>query len=254
MGSNRVVAIGDLHCGHWSGITPTGWHLRSAHPARQAWQRESWEALRRVAHEHARPRVLIVLGDAVCLTDPQWGAGEQVEGDPLQMRTMAVQAINLFHARKVVIVRGTARHVVAGGIDVEDLVAEAFDTTAHDHAFVEVDGYIIDAKHHVGRTQTDAALLAEVRANREWAELGVQPRADAILRGHVHEGRGTMRAGVTAMTLPALQGWTTYGARRCRWPVHWGYVWSDIDGKPEDVQWHIVRQRLDSARSTILAC
>jgi hypothetical protein len=248
-----VVAMSDLHCGHWSGVTPPGWQQRSAHPARAAWQEHAWASYLALAQRIGRPDVLLVVGDAVSLTDPQWGAGEQVEGDPLQCRTMAVQAIQEWRARTVVIVRGTARHVTGAGIDLEDLIAEAFDVQAHDHAFCEVNGHIIDAKHHVGRTQTNAAMLAEYRANREWYEDGVQPLAQTIVRGHIHYGTLTQPSGWTGLTLPGLQGPTTYGARRCRWPVHWGLAWATID-TGGNAQWHVERQPIVRERHALIAC
>lgn len=72
-----------------------------------------------------------------------------------------------------------------------------------------------------------------------WAEAKLQPRADWIVRGHVHRSEGGYKQigakEVWAITLPALQGMgSRYGARMCSGLVDFGFVgWKITNGKVE---------------------
>jgi hypothetical protein len=63
-----------------------------------------------------------------------------------------------------------------------------------------------------------------------WNERELRPKAQVILRGHVHYATFCGEPGWVAMTLPALQGMgTRYGGRVCSGTVHWGAVIFDVN-------------------------
>jgi hypothetical protein len=86
-----------------------------------------------------------------------------------------------------------------------------------------------------------------------WAEQGEQPRAQILLRGHVHyyqhEDRYIGDKWHHLAILPALQGMgSKYGAKLCQGHVQVGLVCIDIDEKGA-ITWQPHIARLDSQKA-----
>lgn len=250
--SKRVLILADTHTMHLTGLTPPAWHYSPARDeAAAAWHRETWAWFTRFCRDFGQPDLLIHVGDTLCLTDPQYGAGELVTADVHEGVRMACQCLAAANPRAIVMVRGTARHVTEQGTDTEDMVAKRVGAEIHDQAFLEINGHRINVRHHIGASRTSAAMLNEVRANREWAGRGIQPLADTFIRAHIHQARQYQEATWQGIQCPALQGWTRFGARRCVWPVDWGVAWGVIapDGT---ATWHLVWQTLSCHAAHVL--
>ena len=88
--------------------------------------------------------------------------------------------------------------------------------------------------------------------NQLWhAEDELQPRADVLLRGHVHYHQYCGDAKRLGMTLPALQSMgTKYGARQCTGLVHWGMVHFDVGGG-ELVDWRAHIKTIKEQKATV---
>ena len=66
----------------------------------------------------------------------------------------------------------------------------------------------------------------------------MQPRADIILRGHVHYYSYCGTPDKLCMTLPALQGMgSKYGAKECEGLIDWGMVLFEVEDDGS-YRWH----------------
>ena len=245
--TKRVVAIADLHCGHRVGLTPPNWRGRKPeHDKYAAIQDEAWRLYAGLVKKLRPVDCLIVNGDCIDGRGERSGGVELITGDRNEQCQMASECIWLWKPGAVVMVRGTPYHT--GEIEAwEDQIATSVGAKIGDHEWVDVNGFIFDVKHFIGASQIPhgraTALRREELWNAIWAEADMQPRADMILRAHVHYCDGTYswatgkrREGVI---LPALQAMgTRFGARQCSGIVNWGLLGWDIDEKGQICQRH----------------
>lgn len=263
----RVVTMSDLHCGHRAGLTPPGWQLRPVEdePKRMKWVRlqdECWRWFRREIGRLQPIDVLVLPGDLIEGTGRRSGGTELITTDRNSQIDMALKCIRAAKADKVVMVRGTPYHT-GEQEDMEDMIASLLPAEKiGDHEWYDINGVTFDVKHHIGGSTIPhgraTALLRDDLWNLVWSEDDEQPRADVIIRAHVHYHMAVsgVRRGRrwAAMSLPALQGMgTRFGSRRCSGHVQFGLVHFDIDRKGE-WQWHphIARLERQKARALIL--
>lgn len=241
VGVKRVVAMGDMHCGHMVGLTPPGFQYQSyVGPEyiqkRAMVQREMWSWYARTLAELQPIDILIVNGDLIDGKGSRSGGTEQITGDMGQQADMAASCIKEAHAREAHCTFGTPYHVSADGEDMESVAAGRADATIEGHAWVDVNGVVFDCKHKVGSSQVPygrhTAVAKERLWNQLWAEQQGAPRADIVIRSHVHYYAFNGDADYLAMTLPALQGLgSKFGVRQCSGLVHFGFVHFDVDDK-----------------------
>jgi predicted phosphodiesterase len=235
----RVVAMGDLHCGHFSGLTPPPFQYRPGLgpdylQARGAMQRECWNWFERTVAALQPVDVLIVNGDLIDGKGSRSGGTELVTGSLDQQADMAAACIREVKAKKVFCTAGTPYHVSADGEDMEAIAAERVGASFSGHEWVDVNGCIFDVKHKVGGSQIPhgrhTAMARERLWNQLWAEQDGAPKANVILRSHVHYFAFNGDADYLAMALPALQGFgSKYGSRQCSGIIHFGVVHFDVD-------------------------
>ena len=252
MPTKRAVLIGDLHCGHRAGLTPPEYQSRGG-PG-HIWdkflrvQKETWRLYAMMVKKLQSVHVLIVNGDAIDGRGKKSGGVELLTGDRNEQCRMAAQCIELWKPKHVVLTRGTPYHT--GEIESwEDIIADmltdrGYSVKIGEHEWVDVNGYVFDVKHHIGGSQIQHGRMTPVMRdetwNLLWAEAGLQPRADRIVRSHVHYCVGGYRyvggKRIDFMTLPALQAMgTRFGARRMSGTVDWGLVAYDINSNGEIV-------------------
>jgi hypothetical protein len=245
MKRKRVLAIGDLHCGHHFGLTPPEWQESPKKP-RGKLQSLYWdfyaEGVRRL-RKHTAIDLLIVNGDAVDGPGKRSGSREQLTTDMLEQVEMALDCIKIVKPKQVVLTFGTPYHV---GSDnrTETLLAQwirkELDVPVKigSHESINVNGLMFDCKHKIGGSTIPhgrhTAGARTVLWNMVWAKRGQRPMADVFLRSHVHyhvyEGDPTF----LAMTLPALQGLgDEYGSTQCEGMVDFGLVWFDVISRHE---------------------
>jgi len=255
----RVVLLGDTHCGHITGLTPPGWMLREERfPKLYEMQKEMWGNYRKLIRKLSPVDVLIANGDLIDGKGIKSGGSEIIHPDLFEQGDMAVKALQIWNAEKTICVYGTPYHTATGsGEDVEKIIAEKLEAEIHSHAFIDIEGIILDCKHKIGSSQIPwgkhTAISRERVQNMLWADAeGGQPRADVFIRSHVHYYNYCGGIDWLAMTLPALQGpHTKFGARQCSHPVDWGVVVMDID-KGKIVNWKPEIIRLNHFKAEVI--
>lgn len=247
MSQKRVGCFGDPHCGHRAGLTPPDWWSALTRTRLGKWgriQRECWNWF---AHEVKviKPLHLAVWnGDLIDGTGHRSGGTELIVQDRYEQCEMAERMVQEVGAKYNLFIRGTPFHV-GEEEDWEDFIAQKFGEKCHDHEWPEINGVVFDVKHHVGGSQIphgrDTATLKDSLWSLIWDDAGYQPKADIIVRSHVHYHRGMMwMSGAKqkwAFILPALQGMgSKFGARRMSGLVDFGFMHFDV-GEKGDFSW-----------------
>ncbi len=244
----RLLVISDLHCGHEVGLTApshdiTKGRLARFSPMRKTiykWAVKTIDALRPID-------VLLVNGDAIDGRCDKSGGLEQIEADRSEQVDMATQFIKVINPKHVLMAYGTGYHT-GNKEDWENDIAKKVDARIESEGNVEILGNVINYRHHLGRSAIPhgrvTAVLRERLWNEEWANRGEYPRANIIIRSHVHYHYFGGNTDFLALTTPALQGYgTKYGTRRVSGTVDIGMVVFDIRG-PKDYTWHAPILRL----------
>ena len=131
----------------------------------------------------------------------------------------------------------TDYHTCSLGDEWENVIAkEAQIDKIGAHEWLNVNGLILDVKHHIGRSNVPhgrhTASAREGVWNDMWSLMKLQPRADIIVRSHVHYYQRCETSNKICIILPALQGMgSRYGAKRCSGMVDWGVVLIEIADK-----------------------
>jgi len=246
----RVLIASDFHSGHVVGLTMKQWDVTSPleYLQKAARMRELIREFYLETIEKLKPiDLLIVPGDCIDGRGERSGGTELLTTDRNVQVKMARDAILAVGAEVVVGAFGTAYHT-GDSEDWEGILASmvnAYKWGSVDS--IDVNGLIFNYRHHIGGSQTPigrhTALAREQIWNLLWAERGEYPRADIILRAHVHYHVFNGGPGWLAMTTPALQGYgSKFGARRMSGLVDIGLVHFDITSK-EDYSWksHLLR-------------
>ena len=252
----RIVLMGDLHCGHRAGLTPPRWRNR------QCSEEHVWRKFTRVQEETwklyagfvklLRPiDCLVVNGDLIDGRGEKSGGVELITADRNEQVKIAEECCEMWDAPQIVITEGTPYH--AGDIESwEAMIDDSLRQKGRQvkigaHEWVDVNGYVFDVKHHVGSSTIPhgryTIAARDELWNTLWHEAGLQPRADMVVRSHVHYCVGGWHyvggKRVDFMTLPALQAMgTRWGARRMSHTVDWGLMAYDIDKHGEIVCEH----------------
>jgi len=229
--------ISDLHCGHRSGLTPPEFQYDPENEEHK-WakfgklQMILWDFYSETIEKLKPIDALIVVGDAIDGKGGRSGGTEQITTDRNIQADMAARAILLTEAPKIIMVRGTPYHT--GDLeDWEDLVAEKVGAKIGNHEWISVDGLIFDIRHHVGRSTIPhgrlTAPLREQLWNMLWAEVAGYPKADILLRGHVHYHVDGQIFGRRVFICPALQLHTKYGSKLATGTVDVGLMHFDVE-------------------------
>lgn len=224
----RIAVLSDLHCGSLVGLTPPAWHTGDE------LQRDMWQWYQREMVDLGPVDACFVLGDAIDGKGNRSGGVEQITTDLITQTDMATAALRHVQAKDFVFVHGTPYHVGADGEDMERLIARALGARIGGHEWISVNGCVFDLKHKVGGSGVPHGRHTAVARERLWNQLWhmreLAPKANVILRGHVHYHSFCGGPGWLAMTLPALQGpGSHYGVRQCSGIVDFGFVVFDVE-------------------------
>ena len=238
--------MGDLHSGHRVGLTPPRWQW-SLNPKWGPVQSQLWDAFTNIVDSLKPIDILFVNGDCVDGKGIRSGGTELITPDRKEQAEMAAECINYIGAEKIVMTYGTPYHTGVSE-DWEDIVAEKVGAEEiGSHLWPQVNGVVFDLKHKVGNTTVPyskgTAISKERLWNLLWNEHDEQPKANIILRSHIHWYFQCGDADWQAIYLPALQGMgSKFGGRQCQNIVHFGAVHFDIEDNGR-VNWkpHIVR-------------
>lgn len=227
----RVVIISDTHCGHVVGLTPPDFPgFDKFEPAR----REYWNWFSDEIKALGKVDVLIHNGDAID-GKGKTGADEHITGNLDEQARIAEAVIKFIKAPQVVMTVGTEFHVGTNGILLEHHIAQRVGAVKiGNHEWVDINGLIFDLKHHIGSSSVPYARHTAVSRDAMWnklySEREWQPKAQVVIRSHVHYHQYAGLPGVLAMTTPALQGHgSRYGSLRCSGLVDYGFVHFDVE-------------------------
>jgi len=257
----RILIISDLHCGHRAGLTPPGWQYpeNDSDHERETFarnQRIMWDWFTRKVDSLKPIDFLFINGDSLDGKGERSGGTEQLEADRSKQVEIAAEAIKYIGADKIVMLYGTSYHT--GKEEDWELVLSRMVNAEKigGHEWPEVEGLVFDLKHHVSGSIIPhgryTSIAREDLWNALWAEHNGQPRADVIVRSHVHYFAYQGRDGHLGIITPALQGWgSKFGIRRCSGMVDIGFLSFDVNGK-EDYSWWAHLLKPESASEMIL--
>jgi hypothetical protein len=236
----RLVVIADGHSGHEYGLTPPSWWVRAdAKHTRVSkagiFQRQLWKFYTRSIDSLKPIDILIVPGDCIEGKGEESGGVELITSDRNEQVRMAKEAIDYAEAKIVRLIYGTRRHT---GKD-EDFESILKDTvkgkvSIHGHDFINVNGVNIDIKHKVGSSAIPHGRMTPLARARLWnviwnSERERQPRADILIRAHVHYYTFCGQSSWLGVTVPALTYNSSYGIRSCEGLVDVGIMVFDFD-------------------------
>jgi hypothetical protein len=243
--SKRVLIVSDTHCGHDVGLTPPKWNPQ--YPEFPALQKMSdyraylWDRFKTELDEWRPFDVCIANGDLIDGRGERIGSTEEIFVDREEQVQMATEVLETVGAKELYITRGTDYHV-GPYENFEDTVGKNLNAVrVGDILNIEVAGMLFNVRHHIGGSQVPhtraTAILREWLWNIVWASTEEFPKADAVIRSHVHYHIAVQQPGSIGLITPGLQGYgTRYGERRMSGLIHFGFVLFDITSK-EDYAW-----------------
>jgi len=236
----RMVVVSDFHSGHEYGLTPPDWWLREdagaeriSKPAK--FQRRLWEFYTKTIDSLKPIDILVVNGDAIEGKGERSGGVELITPDRHEQVRMAREIIDYAHAPIVRILYGTRYHV-GKEEDFESMLKDSLhceDVQIQGHAFLDINGNGVDIKHKVSSSTVPHGRMTAIARAHLWnvvwnAEHERQPKADIIIRSHVHYHQYCGGSSWVAMTTPALCYNSSYGIRECEGLVDIGMVRFDF--------------------------
>ena len=236
----RIGIFADLHCGHRAGLAHPNWHVSGGTPKGKvvrAFQQEMWRKFTAKVKAAGHIDVAVWNGDLIDGRGERSGGTELIETDREEQAMMAARIIEFVGVKKNLITYGTPYH--SGYIeDWENSVAREVGAEIHSHLFLDVNGVMFDFKHKVGASSIPHGRSTPAKRERLWnliwaeREEDGQPKADVIMRSHVHYYDASNDAGYYACVTPALQAaFTKYGARQCSGTVDFGFLTWEITDK-----------------------
>jgi len=247
----RIMVMSDMHCGHRAGLTPPKsqprmWDNAPRHVVKQAEQRrELWDWFMDAVAPYRPIHRLIHNGDAIDGKGLRSGGTEQLTTDRAEQVDMAVDVLGQVGAEQLWMTYGTGYHV-GDAEDWELLIAQkAGAEKIEDEGHYDICDLQISCKHYIGGSSSPvsrATAMSRAQVNNLlWAESGQQPRANLIVRSHIHR---CYNVGFPAMN---FQGWVTpglqglgskYGARRCDGlPIDFGFLIVEVRSVND---WHVI--------------
>jgi hypothetical protein len=231
----RAVVLGDFHCGSKVGLTPPDWQQDKL-------QEKLWDAFAETIDALQPIDILIVNGDLIDGKNPKSGGIDLITTDRIEQIEMAYDVILYTGAEEVAITRGTKYHTGTQE-NLERVIARKLSAEFGNRLFVDINGLMFDVKHFVGGSTIPHGRFTAIGRDRMWNVLwnvdaeGTQPKADVLVRSHVHYFQYCGGTNWLGIILPSLQGLGgDYGESIPSGTVDFGVVWFDIEDK-ENWEW-----------------
>lgn len=231
----RVLPLGDLHCGHVVGLTPSSLNPRYDDEERNAmslYREGCWAWFMTHLAPYMPIDVVVVNGDAIDGKGERSGGTELITTDRNEQIHMAKTIIDWVNPKEVHFVAGTPYHT---GVqeDWELALARMYDKKLHDELNLDVNGKIFNFKHFIGGSQIPHGRATSIMKDRLWNQLWAEseefPKADVIVRNHVHYNIVIDQPEFVAAIMPALQGYgSKFGTRKVSGKVHFGFMVFDV--------------------------
>jgi len=245
--NKKILVISDTHCGHKVGLTHPDWwyEFPKANPEQKkvcTIQRELWKWFSKTVDKikkDGKIHHVFHMGDIVDGKGQRSGGTEQTTVDMAEQAEMGAAVLDHIGVKSVLLMAGTAYHT---GQE-EDWDAEVVGkvkkcaVSYHGQEWPEVNGVIFDLKHHLANSSIPHGVFTPLAKDKMWnnmwhLEHELQPRANVLIRGHVHRHRGCWESDWQAMSCDALCGFgSKYGVRRCSGLVGIGMMTIEISTK-----------------------
>jgi hypothetical protein len=227
----RVLACGDSHCGHRVGLTPPKY--QSAIPGDEYYriQVELWDFFKKEVEALLPIDILVLNGDLIDGKGGRSGSSELITADINRQRDIAVDCFEWIGATNIVVTYGTPYHTGVTDDD-EKEIANRLGADIRGQQWIDVNDTVFDIKHFVGNTSVPYSKGTQLSKDRYWnliwTEFDEQPKADVVLRSHIHNFFQCGEDHWLAVALPALQGQgSKFGSRKCSSHVDFGIAYFD---------------------------
>jgi hypothetical protein len=255
----RMLVISDLHCGHVAGLTPPSWQLqltgsKGKHNKFARSQREAWDWYASRIELYQPFDVVVLNGDAVDGKGPKSGGTEQLTSDRIEQCDIAEECLRLMLGKptSLIMTYGTPYHTGVNE-DWENVLADRLKADKiGSQEWVQLYDTVFDFRHHIESSSIPhgrhTAAAKEDLWNAVLAGDGIVPRADVIIRSHVHYFKYAGDERRLYMTTPALQTMgTKFGGRRCSGKVSFGFVVFEVD--KDGYHWYPEVEILEAEKS-----
>jgi len=251
----KGVVVSDIHCGSIYGLLPPNFVTYEGVPKIiNPGQEYLWDCWIDFCHRTQlfKPDFVIVNGD---LVDGMQKKNHGAELSLLDWRDQGLAAKQVLgHLKKAVgpkakwyFTQGTPYHVGNYG-DAEESVAEAMGAEAYtslgtgrlcrEVLWLDVDGVIVEAAHHITPT-TGFYRLTAIDREAQWSAISAKdaskgvPKSDILIRSHVHNFSYGEHASKQILTTPAWQLQTRFMRHSSVHRMHpdIGGIFLEIDGK-----------------------
>jgi hypothetical protein len=243
----KILVLSDLHCGHNVGLTPVLWQKQPSKYYDE--QKYLYDFYKNRIEQIGKVDVTIVNGDAIDGRGELTGGTEQISTDRKEQVEMAYECLKIIDCKKFYFTYGSPYHV-GREEDWEALLADKFNAPIKSHLFLKVGNFTFDIKHKINSSIIPhgryTAIARDKLWNSIWAEYDGQPKADILIRSHVHYFNYCGDERHLNIITPALQGvGTKYGARQCTGIVKCGFI--EIDLEENDYSWrpHILNYNVE---------
>jgi len=240
----RLVVISDLHAGHEFGLCPPAWWAQvedsGARRTKAAkFQRQLWKFYTNAIDSLKPIDILCVNGDSIEGKGQGTGGIELITSDRNEQVQMAKEAIDYAESPTVRLTFGTQFHT-GKEEDFEAILCALVKgkVAIHGHDFFSVNGLKFDVKHKVGSSAIPHGRHTAIARARLWnviwnSEHERQPKADILIRSHVHAFNYCGSTSWLGITTPALTYNSSFGIRLCSGLVDVGMIVFDIEDNGE---------------------
>jgi hypothetical protein len=246
----KVVVVADTHCGHRVGLTPPEYQASLKPDKYTAIREELWDLYIQMIEKQKPIHILLANGDLLDGTAWRSSGTESLTTDMSVQVEIAQECLRVAKANHIILTYGTGYHTAPDGQDYDKMLTDkmASDYSMHlktckigAEEWVNVNGLCLNIKHFTGRSSIPHGRGTGISRDRLWgilwADRGNCPRADVIIRSHVHYDFQCGEHDWLAMTTPALMGLgSKFGSRIPSETVSFGITWFDIMNR-EDWSW-----------------
>jgi len=222
-------------------LTPPGWQYQGGSDDPELewyaeFQRALWKQYASVVELLQPVDVLIANGDLVDGRGAKTGGVEEILAERDKQARMAARCLEEMHAKRVIIVSGTPYHSSEDGEDWDAAVAQYIKAeTIGTEGYIDAAGLVLHVKHFC-----PSSVIPHGRFTgpaREYLHLALRalhreaPRADVVIRSHVHYGVDAGNRYWRVIVTPCLQGPTRFPRKTSLRETDMGLTVFDIKGR-----------------------
>ena len=255
----RMVVLSDLHCGHELGLTPPSWwynmdNVEKGHIAKI--QRDAWAYYETVVKRIVGIEIdmLVINGDLIDGKAVKNEAVELITSDRVLQTKIGIECVEIWNPKTILMTRGTAYHV-GKGEQYEDIAAELLGAKISDTLEFKFNGKVFNFRHKVNSSTVpygkSTPLVKEAVWNTLASEYKDTPKADILVRSHIHNYIEYRDSNRIAIITPALQVNSRYGLQQCTGYTDFGFIVIDVYDNGKVIVHTYISNLKDSRDNTI---